>query len=159
MKKIIIMATAIVTSVLAEAASPIDLACNILRKHEGFSDKVYTLNGIKHIGYGFTSAALVKRQRMTRNEAERELRKILTKDLEYLRTKVRGLTANQEAACLSFIYNVGRANFAKSTFLKNLQQRKVVEASNELDRWIYASGKVCRGLVSRRKAEKALFTA
>ena len=156
MKKIVLV-VGIMLAAITNAATSVDLAFDALRGYEGFSSTVYVLNGIEHIGYGFTNPKLTKKKFMTRNEADTELRRILASDLIFLRSKVKGLTPGQEACCLSFIYNVGRTNFAKSTFLKKLKVGDTVAASNELMKWIYASGKVSNGLVNRRRAERTLF--
>jgi len=55
------------------------------------------------------------------------------------------------------VYNVGIANFKKSTLLKKLNKGDYEEASNQLLRWTRAGGKVLNGLVRRREAEKELF--
>lgn len=67
------------------------------------------------------------------------------------------LTQNQYDALCSFIFNVGRGNFAGSTLLKKINEKKFSEAAAEFPKWIYAKGQVMPGLVRRRAAERELF--
>jgi len=60
------------------------------------------------------------------------------------------------AAFTSFAYNVGLGNFGKSTLLRKANSGEMVEACNELSRWVYAGGKKFNGLVKRRADERAL---
>lgn len=62
----------------------------------------------------------------------------------------------QLAAAISFAYNVGTGTYAKSTVAKLFNQGKFVEACNFLPKYIYAGGKVFRGLVNRRAREQEL---
>ncbi|MGA6579692.1 glycoside hydrolase family protein, partial [Providencia sp. NPDC089923] len=61
-----------------------------------------------------------------------------------------------KAALYSFAFNVGTGAFAKSTMLKKLNAGDQYGACEELKRWVYAGGKVWRGLVNRREAEAAI---
>jgi lysozyme len=62
----------------------------------------------------------------------------------------------RRAALTSFAYNVGLANFQRSTLLRLLNQGHTVAACNELRRWVYAKGIKLKGLVRRREAEREL---
>lgn len=72
-----------------------------------------------------------------------------------------GLTDNQCASILSFVYNVGVSAFKNSTLLKYLISGNMTGASNEFLKWDKATinGKKRRlnGLTRRRKAERELF--
>ncbi|MGG5150449.1 MULTISPECIES: lysozyme [Alcaligenes] len=59
-------------------------------------------------------------------------------------------------ALSSFVYNVGAGAYAKSTLLRKLRARDIGGACQELDRWVYASGRKLRGLERRRQAERRL---
>lgn len=67
------------------------------------------------------------------------------------------LTDNQFGALVSFTFNLGRGNLAKSTLLKKLNGSDYEGAAVEFHKWNRAGGKVLAGLVSRRAAESALF--
>jgi len=65
------------------------------------------------------------------------------------------LTTGQLAAAVSFTYNVGVTAFCTSTFAVKLRAGDP-KACEQLDRWIYAGGRVLPGLVTRRAAERAI---
>lgn len=67
------------------------------------------------------------------------------------------INVNQETALVSFVFNVGERAFKNSTLLKKLNKADYKGAANEFGKWINAGGKVLKGLVNRRAAEKALF--
>lgn len=60
------------------------------------------------------------------------------------------------AALLSFTYNVGVAAFCKSTLVRKANAGDLAGACDELTKWVRAKGRVLRGLVRRRAAERAL---
>lgn len=65
------------------------------------------------------------------------------------------LTDNQYAALLSFVFNLG----AKPQWViwKRLKARKFELVPNEMNRFVYASGRRLQGLANRRAAEVALW--
>lgn len=74
-----------------------------------------------------------------------------------------GLPDNVQAAMLSFGYNAGAANFCGSTMARKLMNGDIPGACAELDRWVFVAGKDCRlagsncrGIVERRKVERAI---
>jgi lysozyme len=73
------------------------------------------------------------------------------------------LTDEQFGVLTSFMFNVGRENFRKSTLLRRLNDNSIplgtrLElASREFPRWVRAGGVVMSGLVARRNCEAALF--
>ena len=67
------------------------------------------------------------------------------------------LTQSQADALISFAFNVGNGAFNDSTLLKLLNQGDYGSVPAQLDRWTKASGRTLPGLVTRRKAEGALF--
>ena len=68
--------------------------------------------------------------------------------------------ANQQAALISWAYNVGLGAVAESTLRKRLLagESAQVVVPQELPRWNKAGGKVMEGLRRRRAAEVELFT-
>jgi len=68
------------------------------------------------------------------------------------------LTDNQFAALVSFTFNLGLGNLAKSTLLRKLNDGDFAGAAAEFPRWNKAGGKVLEGLVKRRAAESELFS-
>jgi lysozyme len=67
------------------------------------------------------------------------------------------LTQPQADALISFAFNVGTGAFKESTLLKLLNQGDYDSVPAQLNRWTKASGRTLPGLVTRRKAEGALF--
>lgn len=65
---------------------------------------------------------------------------------------------NQFAALVSFTFNLGRGNLAKSTLLKKLNGKDDAGAAAEFEKWNKAGGKVLAGLTRRREAEADLFS-
>lgn len=67
------------------------------------------------------------------------------------------LTQNQFDALVSLTYNIGSSAFKNSTLLKKLNKRDYQGAADQFLVWNKADGKVMKGLVRRREAERALF--
>lgn len=67
------------------------------------------------------------------------------------------LTGFQYDALVSFTYNVGAGNLAKSTLLKKVNAKDFAGAAKEFVKWNKANGKVLNGLTRRRKSESLLF--
>ena len=109
------------------------------------------------IGWGHTHTA---REGMviTKREAERLLRV----DLAWVRSTLEELvevplTQLQYDALASFIFNIGRPQFATSTLLRKLNAGDYLGAAEEFPRWNKQKGKVLRGLTRRRKQEREMF--
>lgn len=66
------------------------------------------------------------------------------------------LSIKEQAAYLSFTYNLGIKSFTNSTLLKKLNSGDRVGACNQLLRWNKANGKVLNGLTKRRQEENKL---
>ena len=62
----------------------------------------------------------------------------------------------QLAAAISFAYNVGVSRYKKSSIARLFNEGKFVEACNFFPRYVYAGGKVVKGLVNRRGREKEI---
>jgi lysozyme len=67
------------------------------------------------------------------------------------------LTQEELDALVSFVFNVGAGAFESSTLLRKLNAGDRHGAADELLRWSRADGRVLAGLLSRRRAERALF--
>lgn len=68
------------------------------------------------------------------------------------------LTQNQFDALVSLTYNIGSTAFKNSTLLKKLNAKDFTGAADQFLVWNKGGGKVLKGLVRRREAERALFT-
>ena len=72
--------------------------------------------------------------------------------------KVR-LSQNQYDALVSLVYNIGAGNFRKSLVLTSLNAGDYAGAAEHFGNWIHSAGKVSKGLINRRNAEKKIFAA
>jgi len=133
---------------------------DLIKKFEGFSDKEYVCPAGKiNIGYGHV---VLPTDDFPSIITKREAELILKKDLEsresslnkFLKVK---LTQNQFDALMSLIYNIGIANFHKSTLLKFVNERLFDKVPDQFRRWRFSNGKVLKGLVTRREEEIKLW--
>ena len=142
-----------------------DRAAELIKGIEGFKSSVYLCQGgHKSIGYGFTDKRLISKGYISRAEADRELIRICVEIRQKLRMELKRqhLTAGEEAAVISFIYNVGWGNFKSSKMFRLIiRGKRGVEVSNEFKRWVYVTKngrKVkSRGIQKRRYKEAAMF--
>ena len=130
----------------------------LIKTFEGCRLKAYKCPaGIPTIGYGHTHNVNMN-DTITQEQAEAFLRHDLKIHGDNILKLVKvSLNQNQFDSLVSFEYNVGYGNFARSTMLKMINARKFKDAANQFDKWIYANKKILTGLVKRRKAEKELF--
>ena len=143
------------------------LAAEVIRDYEngpdgGFAKFPYLCPGGVHtIGWGHAITSELElrffEQGISAEDAERLMFQDLRKAKDSLDTLCKAtLNAAQRGALISFIFNVGHANFAESTLLRRLNDGQIGLAPAELRRWIYADGRKLRGLVRRREAEITL---
>ena len=67
------------------------------------------------------------------------------------------INENMFSSLCSFTFNVGTGNLQRSTLRMKLNRGFYEDASEEFPKWRRANGKILKGLVRRRKAEKELF--
>ena len=153
-----------------DPASPLAKACRTagLKLRWGFMPAVSIIaslpEGIKHLhgnpwtcGYGETQG-VTHDTRWTRAEADQRLRaRIAEFEAGVLKRCTIEPNLNQLMALTSFAYNVGLANFAKSTVCKAHNRGDFVAAANAFKLWNKAGGVVLDGLVTRRAEEAALY--
>lgn len=140
----------------------IDLICEF----EGFSAKAYpdpaTGGEPWTIGYGHTSKAGPPLVRKGMVISKDEARAILARDVTSFEIAVMSLlqrpaSQNQFDAMVSFCFNAGPGNFAKSSVLRHFNAGSAVAAARSFALWNKAAGKVMAGLKRRRAAEAKLF--
>jgi len=86
----------------------------------------------------------------------------LRQDVEFAEKEVNkhnlNINQNQFDALVSFVFNLGVGNFARSTLLRKIKSNPDDPTiRKEFERWVYAGGKVLNGLVRRRKEEANLY--
>ena len=125
-----------------------------IKEFEGFSNTAYRdAAGVVTIGYGHTSGVDIN-QRCTSSEAERWLREDLALIEAYLSSVPWIDRQSKFDACADFCYNLGIGAFKGSTLLKKIKAgASTEEIQAEFRRWVYAGGKVLKGLVKRREWE------
>jgi GH24 family phage-related lysozyme (muramidase) len=148
----------------AAAAPPIWLepARKIVKEFEGCRLDAYLCPaGVPTIGYGHT-AGVQMGQTITQARAD----ELLDQDLRRFATGIhdlipssRALGGNQQAALISWAFNVGLGAVKTSTLRRriNAGESAVVVVQEELPRWNKVEGEASPGLVRRRAAEVALF--
>lgn len=132
---------------------------DLIKSFEGLrTSAYYDAVGVRTIGYGHAIRPGENLTVITEAQAEELLRQDLREAEEAVDRYVHvSLNANQFSALVSFAYNVGAGNFAKSMVLRFLSERRYQAAADDLLRWNRAGGRVLEGLVRRRAAERRLF--
>ena len=140
-------------------------AVDMVAAFEGFRAEAYLCPAkVWTIGYGSTRWG--NRQPVTKGDGpitKEAARRLLENDLAAAAKAVDDLVTvplaeHQRAALASFVHNVGRGAFARSTMLMHLNAGRMESAAGEFTRWVKAGGTVLPGLVKRRAAEARLFT-
>lgn len=136
---------------------------DLIKRWEGLRLTAYQDSvGVWTIGYGHTAEAGPPAPKAGMKITEKEAADILARDLgQYERAVTKAVSivpsANQFAAMVSLCYNIGPANFAKSSVVRLLNVGQPREAADAFLLWNKAGGKVLKGLTARREDEKKLF--
>lgn len=129
---------------------------SLIKRFEGCRLTAYQDSiGIWTIGYGHTSG-VAKGQTITQIQADRYLKADCAnaeKAVNKYQSKYHW-NQNQFDSLVSFTFNCGSGNLKK---LLNNGQRTIAQLSAKIPAYNKAGGKVLRGLVNRRAAEKELF--
>jgi lysozyme len=140
-----------------------DEGLELIKSHEGFRPRAYRDPvGVWTIGYGHTSMAGPPRVAAGLEMSEEEAEAVLRRDVERVATGVRRLLKRdlgdaRFSALVSFAYNVGLANFERSSVLKAVNAGDFEAVPRRLALWVKAGGRTLPGLIRRRAAEAALF--
>lgn len=127
-----------------------------IKRHEGVRLTAYPDPGSGGepwtIGYGHTGG-VKKGQTITQAEADA----FLAEDIKRFEDAVNRLAPKtnqgQFDALVSFAFNLGEGNLAKSTLLKKHNAGDYAGAQAEFGKWVNASGRRLPGLVKRRADE------
>jgi lysozyme len=132
----------------------------LVRDCEGLRLKAYQdTSGIWTIGYGHTEA-VKSGDRISAERAEQLLKADLARAEQAVTALVKvPLTDNQFSALVCFVFNVGEAAFARSSLLRKLNEGGYLLVPACLKAWVFDNGRMLPGLVKRRSAEAALWTA
>lgn len=134
------------------------IAADFVAQFEGLSLKAYVCPaGVLTIGYGHTKG-VSEGDKITKEQALDLLADDLREHAESVKDAVRvDISRNQFVALLSLAFNIGAANFKRSSVVRNLNNGAPMQAAESFLLWNRAGGKVLAGLTRRRNAEKRLF--
>lgn len=133
-------------------------AYELIKQFEGLRLEAYLCPaGIWTIGYGHTSG-VSPNSFITIQEADEYLHRDVAAIEMQLNKLNHSLRQCQWDAIVSFVFNVGIGNFKASTLLAKIRinpdDNSIID---EFLRWVYANGKVMRGLQKRRLTEMKLY--
>lgn len=140
----------------------------VVKRIEGFFAAPYDDNGALPggtwtIGYGSIidgsgDPVTPATPPITEAQAESLLRRDMEGAARDVRMRVKVPLATCEAAALiSWTYNLGAGNLAKSTMLARLNANRKEDVPAEMRKWIFHEGRALVGLLRRRWAEAAIF--
>ena len=150
----------------------LDLAAELCRRFEGFSDKPYLCPaGVWTIGYGSTYYANGDKVTKDDPSIDREYaERLLMHELVHtyapgairqcpilLTVAIKDKDWGKLNAIVDFCYNLGVGRLQTSTLKRKINQQDWDGAIEQLKLWVRGGGKVLRGLVIRRDAEAALM--
>ena len=133
-------------------------AYELIKQFEGLRLEAYLCPpGIWTIGYGHTSGVSPNSFITIQEADEYLLRDVAAIEMQLNKLNL-SLRQCQWDAIVSFVFNVGIGNFKASTLLAKIRinpdDNSIID---EFLRWVYANGKVMRGLQKRRLTEMKLY--
>jgi len=143
-------------------------ALKIIKKWEGCRLDAYLCPaGVPTIGYG--STRLIDgpvrmgdkiTQKMADEMLQNEVEHLFAPGVFTLLPMAKKWRGEQQAAIISFAYNVGLGALEESTLRKRLLAGEDINKAviEELPKWVKANGRPLEGLINRRKDEVRLFT-
>lgn len=143
----------------------VSLAAALARRFEGFSAHPYLCPaGVPTIGFGSTYYEDGRAVRLTDPPITRERAEALllrTVRYVYLPAVMRLCpdvdTPERLAALVDFAFNLGTGRLRASTLRRKVNAGDWSAARDQIMRWTVGGGRVLRGLVLRREAERALM--
>lgn len=138
----------------------LDIAVELVKTSEGCRLAAYQDSvGVWTIGYGHTGPGVYPGLVITQEHAEELLENDMLLSVHAVESLAPVLAQfpHKEAAMIDFVFNLGAHRFHDSTLLKLINGLQWGAVPAELLKWVWAGGKVLPGLVTRRKAEAALW--
>ena len=136
---------------------------SLIREFEGFVASAYLCPaGVWTIGIGTTvypsGSKIKKGDTCTLDQAHEYLAHDMIEFEKTVSDSVKvPLSQNQFDALVSLTYNIGSTAFKNSTLLKKLNAKDYTGAADQFLVWNKGGGKVLKGLVRRRDAERSLY--
>ncbi len=139
--------------------SALDIAAQFVKAHEGCKLTAYKdLGGIWTCGWGATGPDIHEGTVWSQEAADARLLSDLANAQAGVRRQMKvAIALNQEAALVSFVFNLGESRLKDSTLLHLLNQGDELGAAEQFPRWSNAGGRKIKGLLKRRFEEAALF--
>tara|TARA_R100001082_G_scaffold8635_1_gene5067 strand:- start:8201 stop:8644 length:444 start_codon:yes stop_codon:yes gene_type:complete len=141
-----------------------EIGLNLIKTFEGFRSEPYFCSAmVPTIGFGSTwsfngSRVTLHHPPITKDEAEELLlREIRNSEKAVDRLIKVELNENEHSALQSFVYNLGSGRLQSSTLRRKINRGDFEGAADEFPKWRRAGGKILKGLVLRRAAERKLF--
>ena len=131
---------------------------SLIRSFEGCRLSAYLDSaGVPTIGWGRTKGVKMG-DTCTQQQADAWFDEELPEYEGYINDMVTvPLEQHQFDALVSWVYNLGPANFGQSTLLKRLNAGDFIGTAAEFRKWNRAGGVELPGLTRRRMAERAMF--
>lgn len=131
----------------------------LTRGFEGLRLEAYLdQRGVWTVGYGHTGPGVHAGLTITEADAEAFLASDIAGAVGAVnRLVTRDVSQNQFDALVDFTYNLGAANLARSTLLREVNAGNFAAAAKEFLVWDHVDGRVVPGLLRRRQAEAELF--
>ena len=142
-----------------------DNGIRLIQEFEGLRLTSYLCSaGVPTIGYGATYYQDGTKVKLGQTITREQANQLLKDHLKQFEGSVIGLlnktkvNQNQFDALVSFAFNLGAANLAKSQLLRFIKANpNDPKIAAEFAKWNRAGGEVSRGLVRRRKKEAELY--
>lgn len=143
---------------IAAGGGVLALAAGLISYYEGYVPRGYADPvGIPTACYGHTGPEVRIGQKYTKEQCDA----LLTEDIRIAKAQVHRcirvpLKPHEEAALVSFTFNVGGTALCGSTLARRINAGQLPGACSELSRWVYSRGIKFPGLVKRRDSERAM---
>jgi lysozyme len=135
-----------------------DRGLELIKSFEGLRLEAYRCSaGVLTIGWGSTGSHVKEGMTITEEEAEALLRKDLARFENGVSVLAGVSSDSQFAAMVSLAFNIGLGAFAGSTVLKRHKLGNRMGAANAFMMWNKAGGRILKGLIRRREAERKLY--
>lgn len=135
-----------------------------LAAHEGYSDRaiIPVPGDVPTLGYGTTRNPDGTPVRLGQTTTPPRALAAMLADASSAQQAVARCTAayltqGQFDVLVSLTYNIGETAYCRSTLVRKLNAGDCPGAAAEFNRWVRVQGRVVRGLVNRRAAERAQF--
>lgn len=141
-----------------------DEGLSIIKRFEGFSPTIYICPaGYPTIGYGHVVLP-GERHRFNSSITQTAAAELLRRDVRMAESAVVRLITSPLAdgqfdALVSFTFNLGAGALQRSSLRKKVNRGEHGDVPVELKKWVWSAGRKLPGLMRRRQAEGALYSA